>query len=73
MTDIMYYNISEKKLFSFSEILCFTQSLQEVQKEIKRLLHEKVKVYGREDTGNLSPEKQTRADAYFIIEILKHF
>ena len=25
MADIMYHNISEKKLFYFTEILCFTQ------------------------------------------------
>ena len=56
MADIMYHNISEKKLFHFSEILCFTQSLH---CEMKRLLHEKVKVYERQNTGTLSPKKQT--------------
>ena len=39
--------------------------------EIKRLIHEKVKVYGQQDTGNLSPKKQDRADVFFIIEVLK--
>ena len=39
MTDIMYYNISEEKLFYFSEILWFTQSLQLRNQE---LLHEKI-------------------------------
>ena len=41
--------------------------------EIKRLLHEKVKVYRRWDTVIPSLKKQTRADAYFIIEISKKF
>ena len=40
MADIMYHNINEKKKIYFSEILCFTQ-------RIKRLLHEKIKVYER--------------------------
>ena len=31
--------------------------------EIKRLLHEKVKVYRRQDTGSLGSKKQTLADA----------
>ena len=37
---------------------------------IKRLLHEN----RRQDKGNLSPKKQTRADAYLITEIsmIKH-
>ena len=34
MTDIMYRNISQKKLFYFSEVLCFTQSLQLQNQEV---------------------------------------
>ena len=70
MTDIMYHNISKKKLFYLSEILCFTQSLQLLNQEAASW---EIKVYGRQDTDNLSPKKQARGDAYFIIEILKKF
>ena len=41
--------------------------------KIKSMLHEKVTFYRRKDTGNLSQKKQTRADAYFIVEISKKF
>ena len=41
--------------------------------KIKRMLHEKVTFHRRKDTGNLSQKKQTRADAYFIVEISKKF
>ena len=34
MTDIMYHNISEKKIFYFSEILCFTQILELQNQEV---------------------------------------
>ena len=66
MSDIMCHNISEKKLFYFSEILCFTQNLQLRSQE---LLHEKVKVYGRSDRGSLSQKKQTRAMRILSLKI----
>ena len=44
MTDIMYHNISKKKLFYLSEILCFTQSLQLLNQEAASW---EIKVYGR--------------------------
>ena len=41
----------------------------------KELLHEKVKIYRRQDTGNLSPKKQIRVHVFFALkfEISKKF
>lgn len=59
MSILIYHNMNWKKKFV----------------SIKKLLHEKVKVYRRYDGGKSAKnaKKHARADAYFVIKISKKF
>ena len=70
MTDIMHNNISEKKLFIQWNSLFYPDF---ATAKSRGGFMTKLRFMDKRMQGNLSPKRQTCANAYFIIEILKKF